>query len=202
METKVIELIPTKEISRVEMKDILSGVNFPTFVGTVSNTPVEMNKFLDYWIIVNEGKKKNPNPTPNLFFDKGVFKLSKKYQIVTGFDYEKSVNRRLESEGKEPEFESQENWFEPISKGLVTDKKTGTKFYFRYQHTDQSTIWKEYHYDGQPIEEQLFKSFMKEKDNFYKNQGLENPLMFQVCNLNNILLFSFNKEVYKLTGEV
>jgi hypothetical protein len=204
METmnKVIELTPTKEISRHEVKDILSGVNFPTFVSMVSNTPVEMNKFLGYWIIIDGQKKKNPNPTPNLFYDKGVFKLSKKYQIVTGFDYEKSVNRRLESEGKEGDFKSEENWFEPISKGLVTDKRTHTKFYFRYQHTDQSTIWKEFYYDGQSIEEELFKSFVGERDNTYKKQGLENPLKFQVCDLNHILTFSFDKEIYKLTGKV
>lgn len=200
---KIEVLVPTQQMTRTDMKEILSQVNFPTFVSMITNTPVIMNKWLNYWNIDNNGKKtKNPNPTPNLFFDSGIFKLSKKYQIVTGFDYEKSVNRRLESEGKETDFESQENWFQPISKGLVTDKKTGMKFYFRYQYTPDSTIWKQYTYIGQPIEEELFKSFVRERDDTYGSQGLDNPLMFQVCDLNNILTLSYNKEIYELTGTV
>lgn len=198
----VEQLIPTRELTRVELKNILSQKNFPDMTSFISNTKVDMKKFLDYWIETENGKKKNPNPIPNLFFEKGIWKLSKKYQIVTGFDYEKSVNNRLESEGKEGNFESEENWFEPISKSLVTDKKTHSKFYYRYQYTDNSTVWKEYYYNGDVVEEELFKSYMTEKKNSYDKQGLEKPLKFQVCDLNNLVTLSMGGEVYRLVGEV
>jgi hypothetical protein len=121
---------------------------------------------------------------------------------VTGFDYEKSINRRLEKEGKESNFvsgEGREVWFDVISKGLVTDKKTRSKFYLRYQYLKDSTIGQpEYLYNGNPIEKQMFESFLTKKSERYTNQGLDDTLNFQVCDLNNILFLSMGGEVYEL----
>lgn len=189
-------------LTRVELKEILSNKNYPTFIGIVTRTPVKMNQYDNYWLTVDGKRKKNPNPTPNLFFENGIYKISKQYQIVTGFDYEKSVNRRLEKEGKDNDFKTQENWFDVISKSLVTDKKTNSKFYLRYQRQEKSTISKVYEYKGDPIEKTLFESFLVEKKNSYTKQGLDSPLQFQVVDLNNILSISMDGEVYELTGEV
>lgn len=190
------------QISRTSMRTILSEVNNPDMISFVSKTPEKMNQYLDYWLVGENGKKtKNPNPTPNPFFEGGIFNLSKKYKIVIGFDYEKSVNRRLEKEGKESNFvsgEGREVWFDMISKGLVTDKKTGSKFYLRYQYQKDSTTKTEYLYNGNPIMKQLFESYMTKKSNSYSNQGLDDTLNFQVCDLNNILEITMGGEKYEL----
>lgn len=214
------------EITRTELRTILSEVNNPTWIGFTSRTPEDMKKFLDYWIMVGEQKKKNPNPTPNPYFENGIWKVSKKYKINTGFDYIKSVNRRLEKEGKEPDFVGgfknqiplkdvngkvvkdeegnpimvdREPWFDVISKGLVTDKKTHTKFYVRYQYLKDSVIGTpEYFYNGNPILKEMFESYLSQSENFYDNQGLDNPLMFQVCDLRHIERMSINEEQYEL----
>lgn len=200
---KFFNNIETVEISRSEMVNMLRNVNNPDMVGFLSVTPEKMNQYLNYWIIDENGKKtKNPNPTPNPFYNDGVYKVSRKYKIVTGFDYEKSINRRLENEGKEGDFKSESPvWFEMISKGLVTDRKTHSKFYFRYQHQNDSTIESEYFFNGDKIEKMMFESFLTQRDydNQYKNQGLDNTLNFQVVDIENIEYLSMGGIHYHLT---
>lgn len=186
------------QITKLELVTILENINTPTFVGLVSYTPEDMKKYLDYWIINNEGKKKkNPNPTPNPYYESGIRKLSKKYKLITGFDYVKSVNRRLEKEGKEGNFEGKENWFDVISKGLVVNKNDNTKFYFRYQYQLDSTTESTSFFEGNTIEKVMYESFLNEKGD-YENQDLDNPCRFQVCDLDNIKQISINKEVYEI----
>jgi hypothetical protein len=202
-----LQNLQTIDITRSEMRDKLSVVNNPDMISFVSLTSEDMNKFLNYWITDENGKKtKNPNPTPNPFYEGGVMKLSRKYKIVTGFDYENSVNNRLEREGKEQTFESDRpKWFEVISKGLVTDRKTHSKFYLRYQYQDDSTIGtSEHFFGGDTIQKDMFESYLVKKDyeNQYSNQGLDNTLNFQVCDLNNILYLSIGGVHYRLVGRV
>lgn len=173
-------------VNEVELINILSNVNTPQFVSGIFDVKVEMKKFLDYWIINNEGKKKkNPNPTPNPYYESGIRKVSKKYKLVTGFDYENSVNNRLKKEGKEGNFETKENWFEIISKGLVVNKNNPNKFYFRYQYQPDSTTKTTSFFQGNEIEKELYESYVNEI-NDYENQGLDNPLRFQVVGIENI----------------
>lgn len=185
------------QITRNELKQILENINTPTFVSMVTKTPVKMNQYKDYWITDGDKKKKNPNPTKNPFYDLGVENIKRQYKIVTGFNYEDSVNGRREREGKETDFESQENWMKFISKGLVTDKKTESKFYFRYQYQRDSKLEQEYIFNGNPILKELFDSYMTQR-NDYENQGLDNPLRFQVVSLENIMEMSINKEHYMI----
>lgn len=176
--------------------EILSNVDNPTITSFRSKVPVQMNQYLDYWIVDENGKKrKNPNPTRNPYYDEGIINHSRKYKIVTGFDYVKSVNGRLKGEDKEQNFEGQDNWFEVVSKGLVTDKKTHTKLYFRYQYQLDSTLEQEFLFQDDVIGRELFEQYEKEKSN-YENQGLDNPLKFQVCNLDNILEISIGGTKY------
>ena len=193
------------QISRNEMVNVLTDVNNPQFISFVSNVPQKMNKFLDYWLIGENGKKsKNPNPTENPFMENGIIEHSKKYKIVTGFDYEDSVNGRRKREGKEEDFESgqgREVWFELISKGLVTDKKTHSKFYLRYQYCEDSKIGvPEFIHNGTVIDKEIFSQFLTKKNtDSYSNQGLEDTLNFQVCDLNNIEEITMNGVRYELT---
>jgi hypothetical protein len=205
-----------RTITRNEMKEILSNVNFPDMISFISKVPVKMNQYLDYWITDENGKKsKNPNPTVNPFLESGIINHSKKFKIITGFDYVNSVNNRLKKEGKEQNFvggfqptvnengevvpSEREVWFEMISKGLVTDRKTHSKFYLRYQFLKDSVTDSEYLYNGNPILKQLFESYMTKKvEDSYSNQGLDETLNFQVCDLNNITEISMGGEKYQL----
>ena len=204
------------QISRTEMKNILSEVNIPQFISFESKTPQKMNKWLDYWLMVEGSKKKNPNPTPNPFMDNGIYNRQVKIDIVTGFDYEDSVNGRREKEGIEtpfvggykPTFDEdgeekpqREVWFNMISKGLVTDKRTESKFYLRYQFTERSHMKEnDYTHNDNPIEKQMFEDYLVKKNtDSYSNQGLDNTLNFQVCDLRNILTITMNHHKYLLT---
>jgi len=186
-------------ITRGELVEILRNVNSPMFISFISKTPVKMNQYLDYWVIDPQtGRKmKNLHPTRNPYFDSGVLNLSRNYKIVTGFDYENSVNGRREKEGKDTNFVGKDNWFEVVSKGLVINKNDGNKFYIRYQRQPDSILEQEYIFDGNMIEKQLFESYMTKRSE-YENQGLDNPLRFEVCSIDNLLQISINNEVYVL----
>ena len=164
-------LLQTVVITLNELVTILTGVNSPMFISIVSDTEVKMRK------------------TGNDFL--GVRKLSEKYRIITGFDYEQSVNNRLIKEGKEGDFEGSSNWFEVISKGLVTDKKTHSKHYLRYQYHTTSTLSSTYTVNGEEVQKEDFQQFIIGSSD-YSNQGLDNPLRFQVCDLRNIREISIN----------
>ena len=168
-------------ITENELVEILRGVEFPTMTSIVSNTELDLYK------------RNNP------YF--GVRKFSQKYKLLTGFDYDKSVDRRQKNEGVD-QIDTDPNghgvWFDIVSKGLVTDKKTHSKYYFRYQYQDDSTIKSDYVFNGDPIERVMFTQFEKEKKDNYQNQGLENPLKFQVCKIENIDTMSINGEHYEI----
>jgi hypothetical protein len=189
---------PITHITRSEFVELLRNVETPSFIAMVSKTPVDMAKYDAYWIEIDGKRKKNPNAVPNPFFDLGIENLSRKYKILTGFDYAKSVNARLEREGKDADFVAKETWHLPISKALVTDRKTESKFYLRYQYMPDSTLETEYTYNGDPIGKELFKQYMADKSNSYANQGLDNTLNFQVCNVDNLLEVSMNGTRYVL----
>jgi len=203
------------QVSRTEMKNILSDVNTPQFISFESKTPQKMNKWLDYWVMIEGSKRKNPNPTMNPYLESGIVNHQVKIDIVTGFDYEDSVNGRRKKEGKDEDFVSgytpkfdedgneitREVWFNIISKGLVTDKRTESKFYLRYQYTERShSKDNEYLYNDNPIERQLFEDYLVKKNTeSYSNQGLDNTLNFQVCDLRNVLTITMNHVKYILT---
>jgi uncharacterized protein (DUF2164 family) len=190
----------SQNINRNDLKTLLLNFKGNGMISMISDTPVKMNQFLDYWVINEEGKKKkNPNPTPNPYFESGIRKVSRKYQINIGFnDYEKLVNDRREKEGLERDFEQEDNWFEVLSPSLVTDKKTHSKFYLRYQRTDKSTLETEYNFEGNEIEKQLFESFISKSGSDYSNQGVENTLKFEVCELENLKEVVWNGTKYIL----
>jgi len=101
MTTKQTTIVRT---SREEMKNILSENNTNQFISMVSKTPQDMNKFLDYWLIIEGSKRKNPNPTINPYMESGIYKEQYKIDVLTGFgDYENIIVNRLRKEGKTEE---------------------------------------------------------------------------------------------------
>ena len=183
-------------ISPSQLVNVLMGINTPQFVGMETETPVKMKKFLNYWLVGENGKRsKNPDPTTNPFIEDGILNRSRKYKIITGFDYENSVNGRLEKEGKDRNFESKGNWFNVVSKGLVVNKKNDTQFYFRYQYLEDSTLETKYTFEGDLIEKRMFQEYM-EKKSTYSNQGLADTLKFQVVKVENIKNITINGVKY------
>lgn len=174
-----------------DLKSFLMEVNTPTMVSLETLTPERMNDYLDYWLVGQDGKKKkNPNPTRNPFTD-GIFSRTRMYRIQTGFDYPNSVSERRKKEGLTPEFQNEDDkeiWYNIVSKGLVVHKDDPTKFYFRYQKLKDSTLGHQYLYRNNPIERQMFESYMtKRNTEEYSNQELDNPVRMKVVKLENII---------------
>ena len=43
------------QITKTELVQILENINTPTFVGMVTDTPEDMKKYLDYWLVDENG---------------------------------------------------------------------------------------------------------------------------------------------------
>ena len=176
------------KISVSELYAILAGVVGCIFISFRTNTPTAMNQYLNYWLVGADGKKtKNPSPVRNPYFDLGIRTIARKFKIVIGFDYENSVNGRLDKEGKDADFEASQNWIEHCADNrvCVMNRKDNSKKYLAYQYLDDSILECEYQYNGNPIEAKLFEAFKQAKST-YSNQGLDNVLAFQVVALDNI----------------
>lgn len=50
--------------------------------------------------------------------------------VIVNFDYAGNVNRQRDREGKEADFEAQENWFFHVSKAVVQHRKSGERYIF------------------------------------------------------------------------
>jgi hypothetical protein len=169
-------------ITTTELKNVLLNMNGTPFISFVTDTEVRMNK------------------TNNPFF--GRVRKEKFTVVQSGFDYEKSVNNRLKKEGKENDFKSVPNWMKLVDENnlfLVTDKKTETKFYFRYQYVSDKPIKTNYTLDGKKVNKDLLFSFIGKylpKSKSYSNQNLDNPLRFSTVKLENIKEITINKTKY------
>ena len=78
------------------------------------------------------------------------------------------------------------------------DKKTGSKFYFRYQDHESSYLETKYLLEGNSIDRQLFQDYIQEsKTDYSKYQnGLENTLNFKVISLDHIKRMKILKQEY------
>lgn len=193
-------LIP---ISKADLVEILRTTDdSPKFCAFTSVTKRDdLSKFDKYFIEVNGAKKKNPNAIPNPFYEDGIYNFTKKVNIVTGFDYAKSIEGRMKKEGiEEPEWEGGQSWHVAINKVLSVHKSDDTKFYMRYQYLENSNQEIEYYFKGDPIAYQLFQAFVKKYDTYanQKQQGLTNVLRFQVVSLDNLVSISIDKNKYRI----
>ena len=170
---------PQTTISEMELITFLSDKNSPTMFSMKSISPTEMNQYLDY--------RTRGREVPNPYFEE-IKTYMERYKLNTGFDYETSLDGRLKKENKTLGREYKTPWFDMVSKSLVVDKKTHSKYYIRYQYTETSITTFKYIHRGNEIDKVLFEQFLKDKTDYSLYQGnLNNPLRFQVMNVQHIL---------------
>ena len=181
-------------ITKHDFKEVLSNVDFfVSNVGLTTLKKVKMNKYLDFRV----SGKDNPNP----YYERVLIE-QRLSNIQTGFDYVKQLTGKYKREGIVPvENEDKKDiWFNIVSKSLVVDKKTGSKFYFRYQDHESSYIDVTYTFNGEPIEYNLVRPYVKEsKTDYSKYQnGLDNPTQAKLLNIKYIKRMAISKEVYEV----
>jgi hypothetical protein len=168
-------------ISKNELLELLNGIEKSTFVHLLTETKVRMNK------------------TGNPFFDKVIKKSSCNY--LMGNDYEKRVITNGENEG----IPSEENTFEVeemkgkkhVSKVVCVDTKTESVYYLMVERFDEIQPKVEYTFEGNPIEKQLFESYMV-KVSESKKQPQERKVKVLTFKLDNIKEISFGKQKYQV----
>ena len=146
--------------SVADLVAVLRDVNSPQFSAGVFDTPVDMNNYDEFYLEINGVKKRNPNAKANPFQNDGIRCVAKKFKLVTGFDYDDSVENRLINEGKSPNFKKGTVWYDCISKGLAVHKKDNSKYYFRYQYLPNSIIDADYYHQGSPIFRTMFEQYL------------------------------------------
>lgn len=175
------EVIEIVRISIVEMLQIFLGISKSTFINLTTETIVPMNK------------------TGNETFYNQVTKLSSRNYLV-GNSYEDRVIVNEVKEGLEPTFESQslsgkEHYQD--SKCVLIDTKTHEKFYLMVELFDEIKPVVEYRFNGNPIDRQMFESFMRKmSDN--KSQPQERKVKVITPLLTSIKGFSINGFKYEV----
>ena len=168
----------TLTIPRSNMITLLSEVERPTFVHLVTDTKVRMNK------------------TNNPYYDEIRKVLSSNFYI--GLEYEKRVNVNREKENKETDFVSSPlSGKEHISKCVLTDTKTRTKFYLMCEWFKRSYPKIDYIHNGNSIDRQLFQSFeVKRKES--EKQDLEKKVNIVTYGMDSIKEIRMNRTRYIL----
>lgn len=170
-------------ITKLELIELLNGIEKSTFVHLVTETKVRMNK------------------TGNPYFERVTKKSSCNY--LMGNEYGKRVITNGENEG----IPSEENTFEVeemkgkrhVSKVVCIDTKTESVHYLMVERFDEITPKVEYTFEGNPIEKQLFESYMV-KVSESKKQPQERKVKVLTFKLENIKEISFGKEKYQVVG--
>ncbi len=169
----------TLTIPRSNMITLLSEVERPTFVHLVTDTKVRMNK------------------TNNPYYDEIRKVLSSNFYI--GLEYEKRVNVNREKEGKETDFLSSPLCGKVhISKCVLTDTKTRTKFYLMCEWFKRSYPKIDYIHNGNSIDKQIFESYLVKRKESEK-QDLEKKVNIVTYGMDSIKEIRMNRTRYILT---
>ena len=167
----------TKKITHEELLILLMNVERPTFTNVVSQTIPKMNK------------------TGNPYFGKVVKKSKGNFFI--GGSYEDMVNKRMETEGMEPTFESQEcSVGTHVSKCVQYNDNT-KKHYLQYFTFPTSKPKSTFEFEGNEIDKQLFESFMVKKSE-KSRQPQDNKHQPQSLTTTNIKEISLNGVHYEI----
>ena len=168
----------TLTIPRGNMITLLNEVERPTFVHLVTETKVRMNK------------KGNP------YHEQVTKCLSSNFYI--GSEYEKRVNNNREKEGVETDFVSSPlSGKNHISKCVLTDTKTQTKFYVMCEWFKRSYPKVEYKYNGNSIDKQMFESYLVKRKESEKQQ-IENKVNIVTYLIESIKEIRMNRTRYIL----
>lgn len=166
------------KITKEELIKLLNEVEKSTFVHLVTETKVRMNK------------------TGNPYFDKVIKKSSCNYLI--GNEYVVRVHTNEEKEGLQPTFEVEEmKGKKHISKVVCIDTKTESKYYLCVERFDEIKPKVEYTYEGNPIDKQLFESYLV-KVSESKKQPQERKVKWLTFGIDSIKEISFNGNQYEI----
>jgi hypothetical protein len=169
----------TLHITRTDMVLVLNEVVNPTFVNLVTETKVRMNK------------KGNP------YYDDKVIKcLSSNFYI--GSTYEDRVNNNLVKEDKENNFvSSTPSGKRHISKCILTDTKTETKFYLMCEWFKRSYPKISYKFQNDSIDKVLFEDYLVKRTESVK-QDLDKKVNIVTYGMESIKEVRMNKTLYIL----
>jgi len=173
-----------------EFVEIIKGIeekNPNTFVGVKMRT-----LFREVLQKTKDTKEMNP-------YYKEIFKVSTKtYRLVT--DYQKRVHNNLIKEGKDPNTFVVESpsGKKHISKSLLTDTETESKFYVMIEWFPEIKGTTTYEYQGNSIDKSLFEKWISDRDSSNEKQGLDREVKPITPDLSNILEFSIGGESYEL----
>ena len=168
----------TLRITRTDMVSVFNNVEKPTFVNLVTNTIVRMNK------------KGNP------YHDQVIKHLSSNFYI--GSTYEDRVNNNLVKEGKENTFvSSTPSGKRHISKCILTDTKTESKFYLMCEWFKRSYPKVSYKFQENSIDKVLFEDYLVKRTESVK-QDLDNKVNIVTYGMESIKEVRMNKTLYIL----
>jgi len=163
-----------KEITKSELIELLKNLKTATPATIITQTTPKMRK------------KNNP------YFDK-VTKFMKA-NVFINFNYENSVNKVLDKEGKEPYFKASSRvWGTRIQGTPLVEHKGNYYLECRFLKYVKST----YIFDNHVIPESILNDYVYEGNNS-EHQGVswENEIILRDFKIENILQIKFNKEVY------
>ena len=127
--------------------------------------------------------------TNNPYRDNKVTKLVN-YTIALNDSYQNAVNNQREREGKEEIFTSGSSWHTPVydskNGSIVTNKNDNSKFYLKFICKTADVV--NYFIDGRVADENevnIIKQY-KSKSSDNKKQGLDNPVVLRVLNVENL----------------
>ena len=169
----------TLRITRTDMVSVFNNVEKPTFVNLVTNTIVRMNK------------KGNP-----YYEDKVIKHQSSNFYI--GSTYEDRVNNNRVKEDKENNFVSSiPSGKRHISKCILTDTKTETKFYLMCEWFKRSYPKISYKFQNDSIDKVLFEDYLVKRTESVK-QDLDKKVNIVTYGMESIKEVRMNKTLYIL----
>ena len=168
----------TLRITRTDMVSVFNNVEKPTFVNLVTDTIVGMNK------------KGNP------YHDQVIKHQSSNFYI--GSTYEDRVNNNLIKEGKDNTFvSSTPSGKRHISKCILTDTKTETKFYLMCEWFKRSYPKISYKFQNDSIDKVLFEDYLTKRKESVK-QDLDKKVNIVTYGIESIKEVRMNKTLYIL----
>jgi hypothetical protein len=169
------------------------SVDYNTLVGIISQIVKGDFVYVDYTSLVqmNKGGRQGLNT----YYGK-VFK-NVKSNVRPLTDYVKRVNNNRIKEENDTEFVGGKNKVGEYFSPCVSFNEKLNKHYFKFEFFEGVKVKVEYTYNGDPIEKQLFESYMISRST-PTNQELDKTINVSQLYIGNINEITINKTKYKL----